>query len=311
MKRIACAVAAMAMAGMVGVGCDRDDTRSTSSNTPATSTRPAVDVDVSVNKDKVRDTTDRAGDAVQRGLQKTGEVAEEVGRDTKDMAVTAGRKIENATDRAVNGVRRNVDVNVNSNDAQQAGSRGTAAAPDAEGIRDVLAQVAEAAMTKGGLDDLGERLAKPDRDRLSKGLNQNFADVDGRVDQFQKDWQAKYNQQFDIKNEEQAFPNSMFSVAQSEVAAGDNAGQNTATVQIQASHGLPALTVPMVHEAPDRWKIDAPDSLTPEKLKQNVLDHLTAADEMKDQWPADVNEAHAFVAHHILMAIMDQPVQHQ
>jgi hypothetical protein len=300
---------AMALGGMAVVGCDRDDTRSTSSNTPTTSTRPAVDVNVDVNKDKVSNAADRAGDAVERGLHKTGEVAKEVGRDTRDMAVAAGQKIENATDRAVNGVRRNVNVDVNTNDAQKAGFKGTAAAPDAEGIRDVLAQVAEAAMTKSGLDDLGERLAKPDRDRLSKGLNQNFADVDGRVDQFQKDWKAKYNQDFDIKNEEAAFPNNTFSITQSEVASGDNAGQNTATVQIQASHGMPALTVPMVHETPDRWKIDAPDTLTPEKLKQNVLDHLTAADEMKDQWPADVNEAHAFVAHHVLMAIMDQPVQ--
>src|SRR5205823_13276977 len=151
MKRIACAVTATAMAlgGMAVVGCDRDNTRSTSSNTPATTTSPAVGVDVNVNKDKVRDTADRAGDAVQRGLQKTGEVAKEVGRDTKDMAVTAGRKIENGTERAVSGVRRNVDVNVNTNDAQQAGLKGTAAS-DTQGIRDVLAQVAEAAMTKGG-----------------------------------------------------------------------------------------------------------------------------------------------------------------
>ena len=59
----------------------------------------------------------------------------------------------------------------------------------------------------------------------------------------------------------------------------------------------------------DRWKIDVPDTLTADKLKQNVLDHLTAADEMRDQWPADVNEAYAVVTHHVLMALMDQPAQ--
>jgi hypothetical protein len=318
MKRITCLMAAAALSGLAAVGCDRDDTSTTSStgyNAPTTSTRPAVDVDVDVNKDKVNNAADNAVDATKRGLQKTGEVAKEIGRDARDAAVTAGRKVDNAVDRTVDGVRNNVNVDVRGTDAQQAGARGTtapngtAAAPDAEGIRDVLAQVAEAAATKGGLDDLGERLAKADRDRLNQGLNQTFSDVDGRVDQFRKDWQAKYNQEFDIKNEEQAFPNSTFGIAQSEVAAGADAGRNTATVQIAASHGLPALTVPMVHEAPDRWKIDVPDTLTADKLKANVLAHLTAADEMRDQWPADVNEAYGMVTHHILMALLDQPAQ--
>jgi hypothetical protein len=311
MKRITCVLAAAALSGLAAVGCDKDSTKTTSNtgyNSTNTSTQPAVDVNVDVNKDKVRNAADNAVDATKRGLQKTGEVAKEVGRDTRDAAVAAGRKVDNAVDRTVDRVRGD-------NDAQQAGSRGTvapngtAAAPDAEGIRDVLAQVAEASVTKGGLDDLGERLAKPDRDRLKQGLNQTFSDVDGRVDQFRKDWQAKYNQEFDIKNEEQVFPNSMFAIAQSEVAAGADAGRNTATVQIQASHGLPALTVPMVHEAPDRWKVDVPDTLTADKLKANVLAHLTAADEMRDQWPSDVNEAYAMVTHHVLMALMDQPAQ--
>jgi hypothetical protein len=86
-------------------------------------------------------------------------------------------------------------------------------------------------------------------------------------------------------------------------------GRNVATVRIAASHGLPALTVPLIHEAPDRWRIDVPNTLTAEKLKANVLAHLTAANEQKDQWPADVNQAYALVTHHVLMALMDQPVQ--
>ena len=89
----------------------------------------------------------------------------------------------------------------------------------------------------------------------------------------------------------------------------NDAGRNIATIQIPASHGMPALSVPMIHELPDQWKIDVPNTLTGEKLKANVLAHLTAAGEMKDQWPADVNDAHAMVAHHVLMAVMDKPAQ--
>jgi hypothetical protein len=358
MKRLTCALAAVAISGVTVVGCKKDDSTTTASRTyPATSTAPAVDVDVNVNKDKVRDGLDRAADATERGLQKTGEALKEAGRDTRDAAVAAGRKIDNAVDRTVDKTRENVHVDVNGNDAQQAGARGTAApngtaaAPDAEGIRDVIAQVAEAAVTKGGLDDLVERLVDQDRNRLGQGQLDNHADLDGRIDQFRKDWQAKYNQEFDIKNEEQAFPNSMFGITQGEIgrnAAGaelkvdvdrnadgsqtakvdvdrksgvdrpdsaaadanrNDPGRNVATIQVQSSHGMPALTVPMIHEMPDRWRIDVPNTLTADKLKANVLAHLTAADEMKDQWPGDVNQAYAMIAHHVLMALMDQPVQ--
>ncbi len=284
----------------------------------------------------------RTGDAIERGADKTVAAAREAGHDTKEALQNAGQKIENAADRTRD----------KANDAaEQAGARGTAAAPDAEGIRDVLAQVAEASLTKGGLDDLVERLVDQDRNRIGQTLQKNNPDLDGRIDQFRKDWQAKYNQDFDIKNEEQAFPNSMFAITQGEqgrnaAGAGVNVnvdrnasggasanvdvknntgvdrpdstaadanrndpGRNVATVQIQASHGLPALTVPLVHEAPDRWRIDVPNTLTAEKLKANVLAHLTAANEQKDQWPADVNQAYALVTHHVLMALMDQPVQ--
>jgi len=206
---------------------------------------------------------------------------------------------------------------------------GTAAAPDAEGIRDVLAQVTQAAVKKGALKDAVERFVDADRNRLGQGgeLKADHPELDGRIDQFRKDWKAKYNQDFDIKNEEAAFPNSTFAITQGEIgrnaatgntgadspaspaadANRNDPGRNVATIQISGQGGQ-SLTVPMIHEAPDRWKIDVPDTLTAEKLKQNVLDHLTAADQ-PDQWPSDVNQAYAQVSQHILMAVMDKPAK--
>ena len=348
MNRLAYAVATIAVSGLAVVGCETEDTSTTSNTgTRTTTTSPAVDVDV--NTDRLKDTANRAGNAIERGAERTADAAKEAGRDARDALSTAGRRADDAVD---------VDVNTNrTGDATQAGARGTvapdgtAAAPDAEGIRDVLAQVAEASLTKGGLDDLVERLVDQDRNRLGQGLQGDNPELDGRIQQFQQDWQAKYNQQFDIGNEEQAFPNSAFMINQGELgrnaagaevdvdvdrnAAGgrtaavdvdrksgvdspdsaaadanrNDPGRNVASVRIQASHGMPALTVPMVHEAPDAWRIDVPNTLTAEKLRANLLAHLTAANQMKDQWPADVNQAQAMVAHHVLMALMDQPVQ--
>jgi hypothetical protein len=53
------------------------------------------------------------------------------------------------------------------------------------------------------------------------------------------------------------------------------------------------------------WKIDVPDDVTGQMLYDNVLKHLTMADEQKDKWPADENEAYRLVAHHVLMAVMN------
>ncbi len=356
MNRFTYSLAAIALGSVAFLGCDSEDS-TTASRTTTTggtaSTAPAVDVDVDVNKDKIRDGTnrvvdatergaERAGDAIQRGAERTGEAVREGAKDAREMAKDAGRRIDNAVD---------VDVNrTGDNDAAvQAGA--TSAAPDAEGIRDVLAQAAEAAVTKGGLDDLAERLVDADRNRLGDAVGAENPELDGRIDQFQKDWQAKYGQKFDISNEEQSLPNNVFSITQSETprdaagaevnvdvdrnAAGgqtakvdvdrksgvdspdsaaadanrNDPGRNMATVRIAASHGAPALSVPLIHEAPDAWRIDVPDTLTADKLRQNVLAHLTHVNNQKDQWPANVNEAHALVTHHVLMALLDKPVQ--
>jgi ankyrin len=349
MKRVtytAAAAASLALAALAGLGCDRDastasNTRTTETTTTrTTTTSPAVGVDVNVDKSKVRDMADRTGDAIHRGAEKTGDALANAADKTKEAAKDVGGKINDAAHRTGDAAGRAVDRAADRTDnatdnAQEAASRGTvapngtAAAPDAEGIRDVLAQVSEAALTKGGLDDMVERFVDADRNRLGQGpeLKANHPDLDGRIDQFRKDWKAKYNQDFDIKNEEAAFPNSTFSITQGEIgrnAATGNTGadspaspaadtnrndpgRNVATIRVAGQAGQ-SLTVPMIHEAPDRWKIDVPDTLTAAKLKQNVLDHLTAADQ-PDQWPSDVNQAYAQVSQHILMAVMDKPAK--
>src|SRR5262245_30411063 len=63
-------------------------------------------------------------------------------------------------------------------------------APDAEDIRDVIAQVTEASVTKGGLDDLVERFVDADRNRLGQSgiIERKDDQLDGIIDQFLKNW---------------------------------------------------------------------------------------------------------------------------
>jgi len=336
MKRVTyAAVVAIGLGSFAGLGCEKDTSTASnsgysgSSSTTAPSTGPAVDVDVNVNKDKMRSAADRTGDALHNAADKTGDALATAGEKTKEAAKDVGGKLNDAAHRTADATGRGFE------NAKEAGARitatgnkGTAAAPDAEGIRDVLAQVTQAAVKKGAISDVVERFVDADRNRLGKGELKNSAELDGRIDQFRKDWKAKFNEDFNIKNEEAAFPEQSFSIAQGEIgrdaAAGttgadspaspaadtnrNDPGRNVARIQVAAGHNLPAMSIPMVHEAIDKWKIDVPESLTAEKLNQNLLDHLTAAD-MPDQWPSDVNQAYAQVSHHILMAILDKPAK--
>ena len=199
-------------------------------------------------------------------------------------------------------------------------------------IYTMLGQVTNRALTKGGFNDVAERFNDADRKRIDAWIkdknNKEKLDVlDGRIAQFQKDWKAKYNENFKIYKDDVVFGNPMFTVAQGEigkdaqlageripaaetnkVGGGDrnlNQGRNVAYVTVAASHGLPELKVPLIHELPDVWKIDVPDSVDGQRLYDNLLTHLTMANEHKDQWPADVNDAYLMVSHHVLMAILD------
>jgi len=206
----------------------------------------------------------------------------------------------------------------------------------------MLGQVTNASLTKGGFDDLIERFVDADRNRLGPWVkdknNKEKLDVlDGRIDQFRKDWKAKYGHEFKILKDDVVFGNQMFTVAQGEIgkdaqlageklppaenvtpgnlnkkdAAGNTAadrnlehGRNVAYVTVAKSFGMPEVKVPLIHELPDMWKIDVPDSINGQQLYENVLKHLTMANELKDTWPADENDGYRVVAHHVLMAVM-------
>jgi len=272
----------------------------------------------------------RAGNSIERGAEKTGEALKEGAEKVKET-VTPNR------------------------DAESAASRNQS--KHAEEIHDVMAQVAEAALTKDGLDDIVERFVDADRNRLGQNKDALKSDdtLNGRIAEFQKDWKAKYNQDFDIKDEDKVYDTSFAQITEGEegrartagerigadvnTSAGradvnvenktgvdapkantsgetaadrnlNDPGRNVATVHIAASHGKPALDVPMIHEA-GGWRFDIPDSVDGPKLKQNVLNALTHCDEMKDKWPSDVNDAYRAVSHAVLLAIFDKPLMDQ
>jgi hypothetical protein len=289
--------------------------------------------------------------------------------------------VERAADKTGDALNRAADKTgdaiSNTADAARDATRDAGPGNNKEEIHDVLAQVAEAAMTKDGLDDLVERFVDADRNRLGQNnavLDDNDA-IDGRVAQLRDDWKAKYGAEFDIKDEDALYGQGFAMITEGEIGdtaktagerlnadgtrAGDTAsgtarvggvgadasvntetgradvnvdnksgvdapktgtdgqtaadtnrndpGRNIATVKIAASHGMPELSVPMIHEA-GGWKIDIPDEVDATKLRDNVQNALTKMGENKDKWSADPNEAYRAVTHKVLLSIFDKPL---
>ena len=89
-------------------------------------------------------------------------------------------------------------------------------------IYTMLGQVTNRTLTKGGFNDVAERFNDADRKRIDAWIkdknNKEKLDVlDGRIAQFQKDWKAKYNENFKIYKDDVVFGNAMFTVTQGEI----------------------------------------------------------------------------------------------
>ena len=269
--------------------------------------------------DAVRNDAERAGQRTERAAERTAERAD---RTTDNAERKVDRTAENVQDAA----------------------KDAAASWNVGRIHTTLTGVTEAGVTKGGFDDLVERLVDADRNRIGKWINDEnnkaaLDKLDGRIAQLQKDWKAKYGREFDIENEAQVFGGQAFQYAMGEIGddarlagkrvpAGQNVtaenvgkevdrtgntaadknlekGRNVGYVTVKESHGLPELKVPLVHELPNNWRIDIPDNVDGQKLYDNLLKHLTMANEQKAQWPEKAEEGYQLVAHHVLMGLMD------
>jgi hypothetical protein len=312
------AAAALAIGGAAFVGCDRDDKGASKTTTVTTTSDGRVATDSGTTGEKVGDKMDAAAD-------KTKEVARDVGSGISDAAQNAGSTIKGAV--------------------------GGLTGANANRVPGTLGDVAEAALSKDGLDDVVERFVDADRNRIGKAdLDKGNDALNALVASIAGDWKAKYNTDFDIHDPEKVLNASFMTATVGELSkdaggvkvdvdtdrklgggtetkldvdrksgadsprspsADTNAndpGRNVATATIAASHGAPALTVPLIHEA-GGWKIDVPDTLDAARLRTNLIAHLTEVQNTKAQWPASADEACRAVTHHVLMAVMDKPAK--
>jgi hypothetical protein len=83
-------------------------------------------------------------------------------------------------------------------------------------------------------------------------------------------------------------------------------GRNVAVAQFSTSQHFSGLNATLIHEA-GGWKFDVPNTMTAQKLYDNVVDRLTTLDRSRDQWPSDVNEAYRRFTQAVVSALYDAP----
>jgi hypothetical protein len=82
-------------------------------------------------------------------------------------------------------------------------------------------------------------------------------------------------------------------------------GRNVAIARIVGSHGMPGINASLIHELPNSWRFDVPNTLTRQKLYSNLVANLTHLYNNQAQWPADSAEASRAATHAVVAALYD------
>ena len=227
-------------------------------------------------------TSPTLGERVDRGLDKAGDALDRAADRTGDVVAPA---VDDAADRA-----RQAGATV------KEGAKEMAA--DLSGdVYDLLGDLTEDAVTRNELDDLVEGFAESDRKRIGEVREDAFPQLNAEVDAFRQKWQSKYGKEFDIEDDRAVFN---FVTVQ-----GDPTDQNRATVTFPARAGMPQVTVPVVREK-NEWRVDVPDTLTAQKLADDLISGLKPINGGTQPLPDDVTEAYRSSAHGTMAALMGE-----
>jgi hypothetical protein len=123
--------------------------------------------------------------------------------------------------------RTDSNTTVTQTDTYNKGDNANVPAPDADAIRKNVGRMTDYAFArKGSFHDVVDYFVDADRDRIGKfKASDNFAKLDGRIDEFQKDWKAKYNEDFDLKKNYDSLNNEQFArIIQGEIGEARTAG---------------------------------------------------------------------------------------
>jgi hypothetical protein len=82
------------------------------------------------------------------------------------------------------------------------------------------------------------------------------------------------------------------------------AGDKIAVVTFQQRDQLPTLNVSLVRED-EQWKLNLPEHVDADTIKQNLTKAVEQAKEQQDQWPEQAEQAASKMTHAVMMALYD------
>lgn len=210
---------------------------------------------------------------------------------------------------------------------------------DAQDIRETLAELTDNALSEDGFDNLRMRLVDADRNRIAKFdlTDAQEKALEAKIESFRKAWQARYSEKFEAEDHDDEYlatalveegefgrdaqlASEVKKNSEHATQSGNsdknvdgnrksdenlNDGRNIAVVTLAGMGGKDALRVPMIHEAPDSWKVNVPDRVTGETLYTNLDNTLTKITENQAEWPSDKNQAYQLVTYKIAKAVLD------
>jgi len=214
---------------------------------------------------------------------------------------------------------------------------------DQDAIRSELARATNEAMTTDDFDKFVGELVSEDRDRVGQYKNRNQGEMNAKINTLRKLWKDKYGKDFDIEKEKDLFQPQSVTIMTGEVSDSAQAvrgwpvnpwtgspshksdqaiaasaqeagktfggktdldkGRNVALVRMAGAHGMPGLTLSMIHELPDHWRFDIPNDRNGKQIYNDLsaqIDYLTSH---SSEWPGNVSDGYAMFSHHLLTAI--------
>lgn len=185
-------------------------------------------------------------------------------------------------------------ANLDGDTARTAGERlGDVGEIFPDSIYEQLAEVTEAAVSKGNFDDLVGNLTDADQARFA-GLDATA--VDSAAGPLADTWSQTFNGEFDITD-----PKGVFRpICRIEQTAKTD-DKVRARVTFPAAGNTPEFSIDMVKDM--TWHIDVLDNYDRESLRSALVNQINALHDGKGKWPADKTQAQQVVARHVLAAV--------
>jgi len=82
-------------------------------------------------------------------------------------------------------------------------------------------------------------------------------------------------------------------------------GRNVALVKIPSSHNMSGVTLSLIHELPDQWRVDVPNTIDGQQIHDNLLKRLTYISDHLDKLPDDINDGYRMLTHSVASAVLN------